>query len=152
MKALCSNEEIVKIVSDSNDAEVPNFDLPYTHLFPFEYLPDTVDDAKTFICFDVDVPKVPTSTYYLPALHIWIFTHKSKLRLPEGGVRLDRLAVLIDSELNGNRNYGLGELSLHQVGRFSPITDYQGRSLTYHAVDFNRPSISRKPPVNRRNW
>ena len=83
-------------------------------------------------------------TFYTPALYIWVFTHKSKLRLEEGGVRTDQLAVEIDKELNGSRYFGLGTLELASVGRFAPITDYQGRVLTYSARDFNRAGISKK--------
>lgn len=152
MKTLCSNEKIVRLLTDSKDAAVPNLNLRYTQIFPFEFVPDTVDDATTFICFDVDIPEVANKTYYLPALYIWVFTHKSKLRLSEGGVRTDRLAVEINRDLNGSRLFGLGELNLHSVGRFSPIADYQGRVLAYEATDFNRVGISKRPPANRKRY
>lgn len=150
MKTLCSNPEVVKLVTDSSDAPVPNYDLAYTRIFPFEYVPDTVDDASTFICFDVDIGEVIDKTFYSPVVYVWIFTHKSKLRLTEGGVRTDKLCAVINKELNGSRYFGLGELNLYSVGRFVPIAGYQGRVLTYSAVDFNRISPSKKPPANRK--
>ena len=150
MKTLCSNRNIVHLLTDSIDAQVPNHELAYHQVFPFEYIPDTVDDATTFICFDVDIPQVKDKTFYLPALYIWVFTHKSKLRLNEGGIRTDQLAVEINKELNGSRYFGLGELDLFSVGRFSPIESYQGRVLTYSATDFNRAGYSRRPPANRK--
>lgn len=150
MKTLCTNSDVVKLVTDSKDAPTPNYDLAYTQIFPFEFIPETVDDGMTFICFDVDIPEVRDKTYYLPALYVWVFTHKSKLRLNEGGIRTDQLAVEINKELNGSRYFGLGELNLYSVGRFSPITDYQGRVLTYTAVDFNRAGTSKRPPANRK--
>lgn len=150
METLCSNKEIVRLVTDSSSATVPNKDLPYTQIFPFEFIPETVDDGMTFICFDVDIAEVIDKTYYVPVVYVWVFTHKSKLRLEEGGVRIDKLAVEINKELSGSRYFGLGELDLSQVGRFSPITDYQGRVLTYYAKDFNRLSPSKKPPSRRK--
>lgn len=150
MKTLCSNCNIVRLVTDSSEALVPNHELAYNQIFPFEYIPDTVDDGTTFICFDVDIPQVKDKTFYLPALYVWVFTHKSKLRLSEGGIRTDQLAVEINKELNGSRYFGLGELDLFSVGRFSPIKDYQGRVLTYSATDFNRAGCSRRPPTNRK--
>ena len=110
MKTLCSNKDIVRLVTDSKDAPVPNYDLAYSQIFPFEFVPETVDDGMTFICFDVDIPEVIDKTYYLPALYVWVFTHKSKMRLNEGGIRTDQLAVEINKELNGSRYFGLGEL------------------------------------------
>lgn len=151
MKTLCSNSEIVRLVTDSSRAPVPNYDLAYTQLFPFEFVPETVTDSRTFICFDIDIAEETTKTLYTPVLYIWIFTHKSKLRLPEGGVRTDQLASEIDKELNGSRMFGLGELNLYSVTRFEPITDFQGRALIYRAKDFNRGGKTKPVPPNRRN-
>lgn len=152
MKIFCSNEKIVHLVSDSDAAPVPNYDLGYSQIYPFEFIPETIDEAQTFICFDVDIAEVQSKTYYTPVVYVWIFTHKSKLRLPDSkGLRLDNLAVEINKELNGSRYFGLGELKLHSINRFSPIQDYQGRVLTFYAVDFNRLSPSKIPPSRRRS-
>lgn len=151
METLCRNENIVRLITDSKDAPVPNYTLAYNHIYPFEYVPDTVAEGHTFICFDVDIARVSDKVYYKPALYIWVFTHKSKMRLEEGGIRTDQLAVEINKELSGSRYFGLGELELYSVGRFAPITDFQGRVMAYSATDFNRPGISKKPPVNRKH-
>lgn len=149
MKDLCCNKEIVTLITDKENSRVPNHTLAYSQVFPYEYVPETVDNGQTFVCFDVDIVEVINKTFYVPVLYIWVFTHKSKMRLPAGGVRTDLLAAQIDRMLNGSRFYGLGELDLKQVGRFAPITDYQGRVLTYCAKDFNR-SASKQLPSNRR--
>ena len=151
METLCRNENIVRLVTDSKDAPVPNYTLAYNRIFPFEFVPDTVDDGDTFICFDVDIARVSDKVYYKAELYVWVFTHKSKIRLEEGGIRTDQLAVEINKELSGSRYFGLGELELYSVGRFAPITDFQGRVMAYAATDFNRPGISKKPPANRKH-
>ena len=88
---------------------------------------------------------------HMPAIYVWVFTHKSKMRLPEGGVRVDKLCSEIAKELNGSRYYGLGELDLYAVKRFAPMTDYQGKVMTFMATDFNRLSPTGKPiPTNRK--
>lgn len=150
MKDICCNKNIVTLITGSDESKVPNHTLPYSQIFPYEYVPETVDDAQTFICFDVDIADVQNKTYYFPVLYVWVFTHKSKMRLPEGGIRTDKLAMEINEVLNGNRFYGLGELELRSVGRFSPILDYQGRVLTYSARDYNR-LYSKTPPSNRKH-
>lgn len=152
MKTLCCNEKIVRLVTDSRLSPVPNNELAYTQIFPFEYIPETSDKGKTFICFDVDIAQVMDKTYYRPMLYIWAIVHKSKLRLAKGGVRTDQLAAEINQELSGSRYFGLGELELCAVSRFTPIKDYQGRILTYTAKDFNRPGISKKPPNKRKHY
>ena len=150
MKELCSNEAIVKLVTGNENADVPNHGLPYTQIYPFEFVPETVGEGKTFICFDVDIMSVPNKTFYVPVLYIWEFTHKSRLQMEGGGLLLDTLAMEIDKMLNGSRYYGLGELKLDSVQRFAPITDFQGRVLTYYTKDFNRPSGVRSMPSNRK--
>lgn len=150
MEDLLTNPEIVKLLD--NSVELKNAkQLAYTHVFPYEYIPDTVEEAKTFICFDVDVQESINKTFLLPTLYIWVFSHKSKLRLLEGGVQTDKLASEIAKAINGSRFYGLGELDLHSVKRFTPVTDYQGKVMTFHAKEFNRLSPNNKPvPSNRK--
>lgn len=150
MKDLCKNDAIVKLVTGNAKARVPNHDLAYSQIFPFEFVPETEDESRTFICFDVDILRVPNKTFYIPALYIWVFAHKSKLRMSEGRLLLDTLSAELDKMLNGNRYFGLGDLKLYSVTRFAPITDYRGRCLTYSARDFNRPSGIPKVPSNRK--
>jgi len=150
MKDLCCNENVVKLVTGNDAAPVPNHKLPYTQIFPYEYVDATVDEAKTYICFDVDIVSVPNKTYYIPVLYIWIFTHKSLLRMPNGTLLLDRLSAEINLMLNGSRYFGLGELKLDSVNRFYPIHDYSGRALVYYARDWNRLTANKSIPSNRK--
>lgn len=150
MEDLLTNENIVKLLDGNTELRYAN-KLAYTHVFPYEYIPDTVEHAKTFICFDVDVQESINKTFLLPTLYIWVFSHKSKLRLPEGGVQTDKLVSEIAKAINGSRFYGLGELDLYSVKRFAPVTDYQGKVMTFHAKEFNRTSPNTKPiPSNRK--
>lgn len=150
MKDICCNRNIVTLITDDENSRVPNHTLAYSQIYPYEFVPETVGVGQTFICFDVDIIKVDNKTFYTPVLYVWVFTHKSKLHLPSGGVRTDQLAAEIDNLINGSRFYGLGELELSSVGRFVPIVDYQGRELVYYAKDFNRTG-SRPAPTNRKN-
>ena len=150
MEDLLTNEAIVKLLDSKTELKSAN-KLAYTHVFPYEYIPDTVEHAKTFICFDVDVQESINKTFLLPTLYIWVFSHKSKLRLPEGGVQTDKLVSEIAKAINGSRFYGLGELDLYSVKRFAPVTDYQGKVMTFHAKEFNRTAPNTKPiPSNRK--
>lgn len=150
MKDLLTNTEIVRLIDESVSIENAK-DLAYKKVFPYEYIPDTIEEAGTYICFDVDVQKATSKTFLLPTIYVWIISHKSKLRLIEGGVRTDQLASAIAEAINGSRFYGLGELDLYSVRRFAPLADYQGKVMTFQATDFNRPSPNTKPvPTNRK--
>jgi len=150
MEDLLTHKDIVDLIDDT--VELKNAKkLVYKQVFPYEYVPDTVEEGKTFICCDVDIQKTVNQTFLLPTLYVWVFTHKSKLRLPEGGVRTDKLCSKIAGAINGSREYGLGELDLYSVKRFAPMTDFQGKIMTFTAKDFNRLHNPNRPiPSNRK--
>ena len=154
MKEICSSQAVASLITDNPDQTVPAKDLIYSQVFPYEFIPETVDMGQTFICFDVDVAKTLERPYYLLYLYVWVFTHKSKMRLEKGGVRVDEIVNELDKILEGHKCFGLGDLKLHSVERFTPITDYQGRVLTYTAVDINKlnndKAHAKQIPKNRR--
>ena len=152
MEDLLTTESIVKLIDD--DIKMENAaSLAYKNVFPFEYIPETVEHGYTFVCFDVDVSKASNKTFLLPTIYVWVFAHKSKLRLPNGkGVRTDKVCSERSKKINGSRNYGLGELDLYSAKRFAPMTDYNGKCLTFTAVEFNRQyDGSKHIPTNRKN-
>ena len=150
MEDLLTNSDIVKLINE--DVSVSDASsLAYTQVFPYDYIPDTVETDKTLVCFDVDIQGVSNKTYLTPVLYIWVFIHKSKLRLPEGGVRTDKLCSAIAEEINGSRKYGLCELDLYSVRRYAAMTNFQGKVMTFYAKDFNKPYKSDKyTPSNRK--
>lgn len=151
MEDILTTEPIVKLLCEDSDYIMPAVDLAYKQVFPYEYIPETIEHGQTFICFDVDIQKAASQTYLLPVIYVWIFAHKSRLRLPEGGVRTDMLAAELAKKLNGSRMYGLGTLDFYSSKRFAPIADYQGKVLTFHAVDFNTPRpTGQRVPSNRK--
>lgn len=149
MQDILTDEEIVHILNPSialNDAK----SLMYTQVFPYEHLPSTVEEAKTFICCDVDIQKDFNKTFYSPSMFVWVFTHSSKMRLPTGRVTIDELCSLICDHVNGSRFYGLGETGVEYVKRFAPLEDYQGKVMMFSATDFNRVYSPNKPVPARR--
>lgn len=153
MEDLLTNEAIVELIDSDIDIEDAK-QLSYKRVFPYEYVPETVEEGKTFICFDVDIQRVQDKTYLYPTLFVWVFTHKSLLRLPNGGgVRTDRLCHEICKQINGSREYGLGELNLYSIKRFAPMTDFQGKVLTFSAKEFNRQYDGKRyTPSNRKDY
>lgn len=151
MEDLLTNKRIVRLLTDDKNICGHPERLVCSQVFPYEYVPDTIVHGQTFICCDVDIEGVDSKTFLRPILYIWVFTHKSKMLLPEGGVRVDKLCSEIAKKINGSRYYGLGELGLSSARRFAPIADYQGKVLTFRTKDFNRLSPSgRSAPSNRR--
>lgn len=95
MNDLLTNNDVVRLLSEDGETTVNPSELMYEQVFPYEYVPDVTEHSKTFICCEVDIMSVVNKTYLSPTLYIWVFTHKSKVRLPGGGVRVDRLSSKI---------------------------------------------------------
>lgn len=150
MKDIVTTQSIVSLLHDNTEVVEPE-SLVYTQVFPYEYVPETIQEGKTYICFDVDVQKATSKQFLLPTIYVWIFSHKSRLRLPEGGIRVDKICCEISKKINGSRFYGRGELELYSVKRFAPMTDYQGKCMTFYATEVNRVYDPNKPtPANRK--
>lgn len=151
MEDLVTHKSIVSLINPDIDIDNAST-LIYSQVFPYEYIPQTVQNGETFICCDVDIQNVSNKTFLTPAIYIWVFAHSSNLRLPDGGVRTDELCSEICEIINGSRYYGLGELNLYSVKRFAPMTDYQGKIMTFYAKEFNRQFNGTKPtPANRKS-
>ena len=151
MKDLLTSPEIVSLVNDSVSVENAEQELKYTQIFPYEYVPETSQEGKTYICFDVDVQKSLNKSFLVPVIYVWVFSHKHALRLPEGGVRPDKICSEICKILNGSRYYGLGQLDFDSVRRFAPMTDYLGKVMVFSATEMNRQYDGTRPiPSNRK--
>ena len=148
---LLTNKEIVGLINKDISLKDAG-SLVYEQVFPFEHIPETVEEGDTYICIDVDIQKVFDKTFLSPTILVWVFTHESKMVLPEGGVRVDKLCSEIAKVINGSRKYGLGELELSSVKRFCPIKNFLGKVMVFSAKDFNRLYNPNKPvPANRKN-
>lgn len=147
---IVTTPEIVRLIND--DVPFANAtDLIYTQVFPFEFLPETTEMGKTYVCVEVDIYESVKKPYLVPTIYVWVFTHKSLLRLPEGGVRTDALCSAICERINGSMMYGLGQLELFSSKRFAPMSDFNGKCLSFRATEFNRFFDGKKTiPANRK--
>lgn len=151
-----TNERLVQLINETKTVETAD-ELRYTQLFPYEYIPETIEHGHTMICCEVDVAVSSARVnkamrlYYKPVLYIWVLVHKSKLRLPTGGVRYDAICSEIADTINESLEYGYKGLQLSSVKRFTPLTDYQGKVMTFIADDINWVyDPNRKVPANRK--
>lgn len=150
MKDLLKDEEIVRLISDTVPVENGR-SLAYKQVFPYQYIPETTEEGKTYVCFDVDIYAADSKTFLIPVLYIWIIAHKSQMRLPEGGVRVDALCNKICEKINGSRFYGLGSLEIYGCKRYAPQTDHIGKQLIFHTREVNKfYDPKRQIPTNRK--
>ena len=155
---ILTDEKIVHLIDP--DMPLQNADkLMYDNVYPSLYVPDTVEQAKTFVCCDVDFQVANVrqigdkQLYYCPIMYVWIFTHKSLMKIPDGGFRVDELAIGITDKIAGSKFYTMGALTLYSAKRFAPMVDFVGKVLAFNGRDWNEPSAenpNRPIPSNRR--
>lgn len=154
MRDILSDEEIVNLITDDPYYRSNPEKLAYRQVFPYEHIPDTLEEAYNYVCFDVDVHKDFDKQLFSPVINVWIYCHKSLLRLPEGGVRFDVLASKITKAVIGSRWYGLTKIELDAVRRFALTTDYQGKEIifTTNEIAYYNQHLRQAMPKNRKQW
>lgn len=137
LKDLLSDRELVTLLTDDSTIRLPAKDLRYDQVFPYPWVDETADAAKSFICFDVTVPEISTIAVKDCYMYIWIFTHQ-RIAMTKEGVRTDLLASRVDYLLNGSTEYGFGKVRLMSVLPYAPNANYYGKVLKYYVQDWNR--------------
>ena len=137
LDTLLADSDFVNLVSGQPDTPLPALNLKHTQVFPIGWTDEAVSEAKTFVCFDIDVDSTPSNAVSNFKLFVWIFTHNT-LIYTENGVLVDEIANRIDQLINGSTEMGFGKVKLESVGRWTPNADYYGRVLKYHIQGWNR--------------
>lgn len=133
------NEDILMAL-DVTDEEVEE-GLTYKRVFPHLYIPDTIEETSSFINVEVRVPDISSSGVWVyPELIVDVIVHQNKMKLDIPGVsatRADYLSQLIDRELNGSLDFGVGKLVLVSNEPGSVNDKFRFRRLTFEAQDVN---------------
>ena len=113
--------------------------LLYNQIFPYLYVDETQTDVKSYICWEVDVPRVPTGTVKDMKLIIWAYCHKECMEYSKkgyAGTRVDILSDMIESQLRDSDKFGIGKLHLESATYFFPSKIHYGRQLIFTIPDF----------------
>lgn len=140
LSALINSDDICELLFDKksySEDDVEN--LVYTRIFPYLYVDETQTEVLSYICFEVDVPRVPTSTVKDMKLIIWEYCHKDCMRYSKkgySGTRADILADMIEQQLRESNKFGIGKLELLSCTYFIPSSKYYGKQMIYNMPDF----------------
>lgn len=111
-------------------------------VFEFEFVPDTQEMAKTFLCVEVIPEK--TSGDSVTEMTVYVFAYCSKnimqtyRRKGNAGTRIDILISDVDKILNGNDEFGIGPLEWAGSDIYKPAQVYYGRVVMYKVSSFRR--------------
>ena len=139
MQSFCTSEKLPTYLAVEGEPIMYGQDLPYNRVFPYAHVPQVKDEARSFICFELEVPTVKSNVIKTIQINVYVISHQNLMRLPDGGgMRIDAMASEVDKILNGSSEFGLGTVELMSLRSFNPITGYYGRELKYRVLDINR--------------
>lgn len=105
-------DEIIDLL-EMSDEEAD--DPMYTRIFPYNHIPQTVEETKVYITFTVIVPKITFNKIWAyPRLTVRVIAHQERMKLNLAGVsatRIDYISKLIVNLLTKN-DFGFGKLKL----------------------------------------
>lgn len=131
---------ITSLLLDKDDSCEEDIDnLVYTQIFPYLYVDNTQTKVLSYLCFEVDIPRIPTPTIKDVKFMVWIYCRKDGMNYSKKGylgTRVDILADMVEQELHDQRKFGIGKLSLESVTHCFPSNEYYGRQMIFTIPDF----------------
>ena len=131
ISAFTSSKEICELLFNKEPYSEQDVEkLIYDQIYPYLYVDDTQTNVKTYICFEVDVPKIPTATIKDMKLIIWAYTHKDGMKYSKkgySGTKVDILADMIERQLRESDKFGIGKPQLLSCTYFIPNNKYYGK-------------------------
>lgn len=140
VSAILNSNNIIQLLLNKDtysDEEVD--DLMYTQIFPYLYVDGTQIEVLSYLCLEVNVPRIPTTTIKDIQIIIWAYCHKDCMKYSKKGflgTRVDILSDMVERELRDSDRFGIGKLRLTSVSHFFPNNKYYGREMRFIIPDF----------------
>lgn len=135
-----NSHDICSVLLDKDDyTEEDTDNIVYSQIFPYLYADDTQTEVLSYLCCEVDIPRVPTGTIKDAKVIIWIYAHKRCMKYAKKGyvgTRVDVLSDMVEKLLRDSYEFGIGKLQLSSVINFSPIRGYYGRQIVFNMPEF----------------
>lgn len=140
-----NNSDICQLLLDEDNITSDSVDnLVYSQVFPYLFVDNTQTQKLTYLCIEIDVPKVPTRTIKDLKLTIWAYCHKDCMKYSQKGflgTRVDILSDMIERTLQDSNLFGIGKLHLDYVTRMFPQSSYYGREMVFSIPDFKYKEV-----------
>lgn len=116
-------------------------DLIYERVFPYLHIPETQTEARSYVTFKVEMPKVSTKNYFFKDMMITInvIVHEGVMQMPArySATRADYIASIINKIFNGNKNYGTVPLEYVSDIEDVMLNKLHIRSLRFRCNELN---------------
>lgn len=147
LSTILSNREACEVLLEKKDFTEDDIDnLIYKQVFPYLYVDETQTEVLTYICLEVDIPRIPTHTIKNIQITIWVYSHKDDMKYSKKGyfgTKVDILSDIVERSLHNSDKFGIGKLSLYSVNHIFPNTKYYGKQLIFNTSDFKVKEIKR---------
>lgn len=139
MNELCRDKEILKLF-DALNMDHPEDELPFSKIFPHEYIPETITKTERFINFDMRAD-LDSKNKVLKDLTIWFFVvcHEDVVPYFEDGRQFlwyDKAVCALDELFSDKNVFGIGKIELVSNAPYYPQQKFKGRQLTFKIIDF----------------
>lgn len=143
MMKLLESQELCKVLiyNDTNFLDQPDIANPpiliYDRIYPHRFVPDTSLTMKSYITLSFGNYKAVNNAYKSGLMYISCFTHQSLFKTDYGVLRPDYMLHLIDKQVNGLRDVGIGGVQFHKMDELYVNEMYSGNVVVYKLYDFN---------------
>ena len=110
----------------------------YTRIFPYLHI-NTQADMNACLCFEVDVPQIPTGMIKDMKIIVWSYCRLEQMQYAKEdylGTKPDILADMAERELRASNQFGIGPLHLESVTNNLLENQFYGRQLVFTVPDF----------------
>lgn len=136
---LLANPTIVEVLSDGEYSLEEADELMWTHIFPNQYIPDTITETGSFILYDLSDAVIlrVNKTYIEVTLYFWVLTHY-KMPKYKDKLRNDILVRELKKDFGEKDCFGIAKAHYVSNSIFNSGTNkYTGRLVTFRVTDWS---------------
>lgn len=144
----CKNEAVAKLVASDkvikamgNDDIEENDEAMYKYIFPYLYIPYTIEGSHSYICMKVIMTgrQSVNDLFGNYSVIIWVIVNQSLMQMDGvgGATRLDHLADMVETIFAGSEAFGTKRLQLVSNTEDDLDTRHRARKLTFTTTNIS---------------
>ena len=134
---MVNDEMLVELVSGEKGKQLPAADLIGKNIYLYDYVDDTLKDARTLICIEIDEDNFTSPTARDFEIHIYVCVHKSQMNFIDetgrGQIRRDLICSRVDALLNNRTDMGFQKMKPMRGYRIIFSSDFRTKDMVYRA-------------------
>lgn len=112
-------------------------DLIYKRIFPYRFLPDTVNDVGTFITMSFRGYRPSKSYYKSGNIYLNAICHIDDIQTDYGFLKYDYICSELDKLMNHEHGIGIGKTNFTDMDEIYVNDKFQGQYVAYKLYEFN---------------